>query len=90
MSGDRPSSPSASTLEAVGLRLETLSPACLTLLGRAAVIGRTFNSRVLAEAIDVTYEIQLELLGEALALTSARPLRVRAFEGVNKGALAAA
>jgi 6-pyruvoyl-tetrahydropterin synthase len=30
------------------------------------------------------------LLGEALALTSARPLRVRAFEGVNKGALAAA
>jgi len=54
--------------DAVGLRLESLSPACNRLLRHAAVIGRNFNSRVLAEVSGESYEAQLELLGEALAI----------------------
>ncbi len=53
--------------DAVGLRLESLSTACNRLLSHAAVIGRDFNSRVLAEVSGESYEAQLELLGEALA-----------------------
>jgi DNA-binding winged helix-turn-helix (wHTH) protein/tetratricopeptide (TPR) repeat protein len=53
--------------DAVGLRLTALSPACYELLGRAAVIGREFNGRVLFEQSADGAEDALELLGEALA-----------------------
>ncbi len=53
--------------DAVGLRLESLSAACRRLLSHAAVIGREFNCRILAEVSSESYEDQLELLGEALA-----------------------
>lgn len=53
--------------DAVGLRLASLSPACREMLGRAAVIGRAFNARILLELGGESHEAQLELLGEALA-----------------------
>lgn len=53
--------------DAVGLRLASLSPACNRLLSRAAVLGREFNGRVLFELSAESHEIQLEMLGEALA-----------------------
>lgn len=53
--------------DAVGLRLESLSATCRQLLRQAAVIGRDFNARMLAEVSGESYEAQLEMLGEALA-----------------------
>ncbi|MFK7897166.1 MAG: AAA family ATPase [Myxococcota bacterium] len=53
--------------EAVELRLESISPACRDVLRLGAVVGRDFKGRVLAEVTGETPELQLELLGEALA-----------------------
>ena len=54
--------------DAVGRRLDSLSTECNELLRDAAVIGRDFGSRLLAEIRDEPYEVQLELVGEALAM----------------------
>lgn len=53
--------------DAVGLRLDAVSPACVTMLCQAAVIGRSFPGRLLREVLGETDDDPLELLGEALA-----------------------
>ncbi len=53
--------------DAVGRRLNSLSAECNELLRHAAVMGRDFSSRLLAEINGASYDAQLELIGEALA-----------------------
>ena len=55
-----------SVRDAVGRRLDGLSPECNELLRAAAVIGREFSGRLLQEVAAPAHEEQLELLAEAL------------------------
>src|SRR5262245_16791917 len=53
--------------DAIGRRLDRLSPACNDVLRTAAVAGRSFDLRVLATLIETPREALLELLAEAQA-----------------------
>ena len=53
--------------DAVGRRLDRLSPACNDVLRAAAVAGRSFDLRVLATLVETPREALLELLAEAQA-----------------------
>src|SRR4029453_3144040 len=53
--------------DAVGRRLDRLSPGCNDVLRAAAVAGRSFDLRVLATLVETPREALLELLAEAQA-----------------------
>jgi predicted ATPase/DNA-binding CsgD family transcriptional regulator len=60
--------------EAIGTRLNRLSPACNALLGKAAVIGRRFELRALAELPgDPGEDARAEAIEEALAAAVIEP-----------------
>jgi tetratricopeptide (TPR) repeat protein len=56
-----------SVRDAIGRRLDSLSPECNAMLRAAAVIGRAFAAPLLEHVTDTSGEATLELLGEALA-----------------------
>ena len=56
-----------SVRDAIGRRLDSLSAECNEVLRSAAVLGREFSGRLLAEICGEPHEQLLELLGEALA-----------------------
>ncbi len=53
--------------DAIGRRMDSLSPECNAALQAAAVLGREFNLPVLEQLVEASGENLLELLGEALA-----------------------
>jgi tetratricopeptide (TPR) repeat protein len=67
--GSRPSALALpqSVRDAIGRRLDALSPECNELLRTAAVLGRGFDVALLARVADRTPEQLLDVLGEALA-----------------------